>query len=89
MKKIRLERFDVHLKEQLKNKELRKAFKIERARIKLNRKKNDIKQRSSPDYTSQELKAIERIVEQEKGKAKVFKPGKEFSRYIKEITKGR
>ena len=43
MRKIRLERFDVYLKEQLKNKEFRRAFKIERARIKLNKKKNDIK----------------------------------------------
>ncbi|MDD4980792.1 MAG: AbrB/MazE/SpoVT family DNA-binding domain-containing protein [Candidatus Omnitrophica bacterium] len=40
-----------------------------------------------PRYTAQELKAIDRIVENEKGKAKVLKPGKEFSRYIKKITK--
>jgi len=40
-----------------------------------------------PRYTAQELKAIDRIVESEKGKAKVLKPGKEFSRYIKKITK--
>jgi len=36
-----------------------------------------------PRYTAEELKAIDRIVENEKGKAKVLKPGKEFSRYIK------
>jgi antitoxin component of MazEF toxin-antitoxin module len=40
-----------------------------------------------PRYTAEELKAIDRIVENEKGKAKVLKPGKEFSRYIKKITK--
>jgi len=40
-----------------------------------------------PRYTAEELKAIDRIVENEKGKVKVLKPGKEFSRYIKKITK--
>ncbi|MBU0503129.1 MAG: hypothetical protein ABH882_04735 [Candidatus Omnitrophota bacterium] len=36
-----------------------------------------------PRYTADELKAIDRIVEHEKNKAKLFKPGKEFSRYLK------
>ncbi len=40
-----------------------------------------------PRYTAEELKAIDHIVESEKGKAKVLKAGKEFSRYIKKITK--
>ena len=40
-----------------------------------------------PRYTSEELKAIDHLVAQEKGKAKVLKPGKEFSRYIKKIAK--
>jgi len=40
-----------------------------------------------PRYTAEELKAIDHIVESEKGRAKVLKPGKEFSRYIKKITK--
>jgi antitoxin component of MazEF toxin-antitoxin module len=40
-----------------------------------------------PRYTAEELKAIDRIVENEKGRAKALKPGKEFSRYIKKITK--
>jgi len=40
-----------------------------------------------PRYTAEELKAIDHIVENEKGKAKVLKPGKEFSCYIKKITK--
>lgn len=40
-----------------------------------------------PRYTSEELKSIDHIAENEKGKAKVVKPGKEFSRYIKKITK--
>lgn len=40
-----------------------------------------------PRYTSEELKAIDHIVKNEKGKAKAVKPGEEFSRYIKKITK--
>ena len=40
-----------------------------------------------PRYTSEELSAIDRIVDQEKERAKVLKTGKEFSRYIKKITK--
>jgi antitoxin component of MazEF toxin-antitoxin module len=40
-----------------------------------------------PRYTTQELQAIDRIVEKEKGKAKAVKPGKEFSSYIKKIIK--
>lgn len=40
-----------------------------------------------PRYTEQELKAIDRAVERQKVKAKVLKPGKDFSGYIKKITK--
>jgi len=40
-----------------------------------------------PRYTPKELRAIDRIVEKEKGKAKVLKSGREFSQYIKKITK--
>lgn len=40
-----------------------------------------------PRYTAEEIKAIRRIVEKEKGKAKSFKAGKEFSAYIKKLTK--
>lgn len=40
-----------------------------------------------PRYTDEELNAIDRIVEKEKGKAKLIRPGKEFSRYIRKITK--
>lgn len=40
-----------------------------------------------PRYTSEELGAIDRIVEKEKGKAKKVKPGKDFSKFIKKITK--
>lgn len=40
-----------------------------------------------PRYTDEELNDIERIVEKEKGKAKLIRPGKEFSRYVKKITK--
>lgn len=41
----------------------------------------------APRYTAEELKAIDRIVQKEKGKAKVFKSGKEFSGYVKKLTK--
>jgi len=40
-----------------------------------------------PRYTAEELEAIDRIVEKEKGKAKVLKPGKEFSSYLKKTMK--
>ncbi|MBU4304947.1 MAG: AbrB/MazE/SpoVT family DNA-binding domain-containing protein [Candidatus Omnitrophica bacterium] len=40
-----------------------------------------------PRYTAEEIKGVDSIVEQEKAKAKVLKPGKEFSRYIKKISK--
>lgn len=40
-----------------------------------------------PRYTEEELNVIDRIVEKEKGKARLVRPGKEFSRYIKKITK--
>ena len=40
-----------------------------------------------PRYTAEELRAIDHIVESEKSKAKVVKPGKEFSHYIKKVTK--
>ena len=40
-----------------------------------------------PRYTAEELKAIDQIVKNELGKATAVKPGEEFSRYIKKITK--
>jgi AbrB family looped-hinge helix DNA binding protein len=40
-----------------------------------------------PKYTAEELKAVRRIVEKEKRHAKVFHTEKEFSNYIKKITK--
>lgn len=40
-----------------------------------------------PRYTAEDLKAIRRIVEKEKSRGKVFNTEKEFSRYIKKITK--
>lgn len=40
-----------------------------------------------PRYTSQELQAIDRIVEKEKGKGKALKSGKEFSHYLKKLAK--
>ena len=39
-----------------------------------------------PRYSVEELKAIDRITEKEKAKAKAIKPGKQFSRYIKRIA---
>ena len=38
-----------------------------------------------PRYTAEELKVIDRIVEKEKSKGKVFKTSKEFSAYIKNL----
>ena len=40
-----------------------------------------------PRYTSQELQAIDRIVEKEKGKGKTLKVGKEFSQHLKKLAK--
>jgi antitoxin component of MazEF toxin-antitoxin module len=40
-----------------------------------------------PRYTAAELKAIDRLVEKEKPKGKVFKAGKEFSTYIKKLAR--
>ena len=40
-----------------------------------------------PRYTTEDLKAIRRLVEKEKKHAKVFNSEKEFSSYIKKITK--
>lgn len=40
-----------------------------------------------PRYSPEELKTIDKIIEQEKNKAKTVKAGKEFSSYIKKIAK--
>ncbi len=40
-----------------------------------------------PRYIQEELSAIDNIVAKEKVKAKILRPGKEFSGYIKKITK--
>ena len=40
-----------------------------------------------PRYTAQELEAIDRIIEKEKKEAKILKPGKNFSRYLKKLAK--
>ena len=40
-----------------------------------------------PRWTKKELKKIDRIVKKEKGKSKMLKPGKRFSKYIKKISK--
>ncbi len=40
-----------------------------------------------PRYTSEELEVIDQIVEKEKGRAKIVKPGKKFSKFVKKITK--
>ena len=39
-----------------------------------------------PKYTAEELKAIDKIVAQEKSKGKVVKVGKNFSRYLKKVS---
>lgn len=40
-----------------------------------------------PRYSSSELEAIDRIVEKEKRKGKVLKPGENFSHYLKKLAK--
>ena len=40
-----------------------------------------------PRYSPEELNAVDKIVLQEKSKAKALKPGKEFESYIKQIAK--
>jgi len=40
-----------------------------------------------PRYTSDELKAIDLIVKKEKKQGKVFKSEKQFSSFIKKLTK--
>lgn len=40
-----------------------------------------------PRYTPQELKGLDRSVEKQKGKAKLFGAGKDFSGYINKISK--
>jgi len=40
-----------------------------------------------PRYTADELRAIKRLVEKEKKHGKVFNTEKEFSAYIKKLTK--
>lgn len=40
-----------------------------------------------PRYTPDELTAIDRLVDSQRSKAKTLKAGKEFSDYIKRITK--
>ena len=39
-----------------------------------------------PKYTTEELKAIDTIVAQEKNKGKVVKAGKDFSAYLKKVS---
>ena len=40
-----------------------------------------------PKYTSEELQAMDRLVQTQKGKGKTLKAGKEFSEYIQKIAK--
>lgn len=39
-----------------------------------------------PRYTEEDIVAIDRLVERQKGHGKSLKPGKEFSDYIRKIT---
>lgn len=40
-----------------------------------------------PRYSEAELRAIDQVLENEQDKIKALKPGKDFSRYVKKITK--
>ena len=39
-----------------------------------------------PRYSEEEIRALDGLVEKQKGKGKEFKAGKEFSGYIRQIT---
>jgi len=47
----------------------------------------NLKRIAQPRYTSGELKAMDLIVKKEKKQEKVFKSEKQFSGYIKKLTK--
>ena len=40
-----------------------------------------------PRYSQEELDAVDKLVNSQKSKAKTVKPGEEFSKYIKKVTK--
>lgn len=40
-----------------------------------------------PRYTAQELQAIDTLVEEQEGKGKTVRAGKEFSNYLKKVSK--
>ncbi len=56
-------------------------------RLKSNRVKKSPKKKLDFHYSKKELKDIKNLVKKEKSKAKIFKSGEEFSRYIKKLTK--
>lgn len=39
-----------------------------------------------PRYTQSDLESIDQIVSKEKNKARIIKPGKQFSKYINKLT---
>lgn len=47
MKKIKLEKYDDHLKEKLKDKEFKKAFELERAKVSLAQKIAELREKSN------------------------------------------
>ncbi len=51
MKKIRLEKYDAHLAQQLKNAEFRKAFELERAKVSLAQRIAELRQENNLNQT--------------------------------------
>ena len=58
-----------------------KSFKLKQSKV-----KKFPKEKRDSHYSKDELKTIDNLVKKEKSKGKIFKSGKEFSRYIKKLT---
>lgn len=66
MKKIRLQKIDGHLNEQLKNKEFRKNFEIERVKVALAQKLAEIRQEEGMNQTelAKKMKVSQQFISQ-------------------------
>lgn len=66
MKKIRLQKIDKHLNEQLKNKEFRKNFELERVKVALAQKLAEIRQEEGMNQTelAKKMKVSQQFISQ-------------------------
>lgn len=66
MKKIRLQKIDSHLNEQLKNKEFRKNFELERVKVALAQKLAEIRQEEGMNQTelAKKMKVSQQFISQ-------------------------